>query len=823
MSSLLLCLLTAGSVVFTAPVTSVFTAVTFPHTLIFRALVGVVVTVIFVDPITVKREHVHEANIQNFGVGRIRTGKNLWKPLRLVFTVIHFIYLSLPSILIAALLVIAGDVERNPGPGAKDPGASDSEQLDNDFQLHGRVVEQQETTANESEGQRKGSQLELPSTQILVGNERDALIPFKSTGAENSIQTNSTITHKDASTVTRQPPLVGAHGQLQSDTCILRSKSDRATSPSLRRKGRSQSSIDYKKFIKELQIDVYDLVGLKPDEKPEKFYELIGKANILYRLGENCDICPLCLVEKKERRGKVDSHIIPKSILKTFWELHGRKETDYILDFSRAERLACGGLTYHLLCKTCDEGYSNYESHLNNVYKYIIGKPNKTFSFEGEAKWFKVLHFILATILFRGILTCVDLSGCANIFKTEQFLALWRYCKSFDESSCDPLPDIYLFLLPNKGFNVELVDFMYPFEMLLRMPRCTELIEQNEGTFFYCKFDIFHLVLPVCEKSQQYFRTFKNSLSMESRTLKWSTQPKAQKARKHNSFRSYQFIYPIEPDNVKELVDHFPEVLLRWCCSLYGKYIPKVFNQPEPEHCKSPLIRGHCFMYIERYRFSSYHTSYDETQYIGFKTDSRYALSSILKDHASQTTEATHGHEQLTVEILNGKFDHTECLECAKGSSPLRNIHDLKAKLKISEEKEEHLRVDVGSKISELGATRGDLGTTRDKLKETEDELQKEKLRRTQSEAALNKTRKGFVERMWSRYQRLRKNTFTHHQYPNKVIREEISAGINEISQVAKTDQELGSECESLLKAYTELKGWHPQENPRLIRHYSTS
>ena len=836
-NSLLLCLLTAASVVFTAPVVSVFTAAVPPFIIpptfpVFRSLMGLTLVAGF----PVKQEQAHEANFMNFGVGWITIGKDLWKPL--VATVMHAICLSLPLILILVLLVIAGDVERNPGPGTKDPQSSDSEKLNNScqFQLHGTVVEQQETTANASEGQRKGSQLELPSAHILVGNGKTTLIPFQSAGEEKSIQNNKSVTRSDASqspTVTTvlsvQPsetkaPLDGmlvSHDQLQSDACILRSKSGTASILKLRHKGRSQSSIDYKKFIEELQIEVYDLVGLNPGKEPEKFYKLIGKANTLYRLGENCDICPLCLIEKKKRGGKVDSHVIPKSILKTFWELHGSKETDYIFDFSRAERLACRGLTYRLLCKKCDEGYSNYENHLNNMYKYIIGKPGKTFCFEGEARW---LHFILATILFRGILTCVDLNGCANIFKTEQFLALWRYCKSFEESQCYPFPNTYLFLLPNKGFNVELSDFMYPFEMLLRMPRCTELIEQKEGTFFYCKFDIFHLVLPLCENSQQYFKTFKNSLSMESGTLKWSIQPKAQKHTKHTSFRSCQFLYPSDPEPAKELVDHFPEVLLRWCCSLYGKYIQRVFNQPQSELNKPP---GHSFMYVERYRFSSYHTSYDETQYTGFKTDTRHNISSVLKDHASRTTQTTHGHEQLTVKIFNGTFDHSECLECAKSSSPLR---DLKTKLKISEEKVEELRIDIGRKISELGATRGELGTTRDKLEMTEDELQKERLRRIQSDAALNKTHKGFMEWMYFRYQRLRSDTFTYHQYPNKLnaikLREEISANIKELRQIVIIDPKLSSECESLLQGYIELENWLPhQENPRntIVRQFSTS
>jgi len=55
------------------------------------------------------------------------------------------------------------------------------------------------------------------------------------------------------------------------------------------------------------------------------FFYLI--ANQLYRIGGECKVCPLCFCKKQDRRkseseGDPDSHIFPKSLLKTYSKVH---------------------------------------------------------------------------------------------------------------------------------------------------------------------------------------------------------------------------------------------------------------------------------------------------------------------------------------------------------------------------------------------------------------------------------------------------------------------------------------------------------------------
>ena len=829
--SLFMYLFAAGSLASIGPIASTFTMVLFlPHTVFAFFLSLIIIGLVSATKLTVAPTA--STALQFCQVEPIKH-----------FCQKNFLScMSSPLTLIHALLMIAGDVEQNPGPDGKQQKAAEAQ--DDNMDQHqvgrsttgavaGHTLAQQESVTDDQPQERSQllvSSIRSPHTEgameklftfpsqagveaaIINGQECNS----GGIGPHNSI-TQSPIVTTDCES--RQPTEHLGHEQALpihiGNTIVLRSASGSAQPKHQKTKHkRSKSYEEYRRYVEKLQAEVYDLqkARLDPEMDPNEFFKLLGVANTLYRLGENCPICPVCRLEKDPKHDQIDSHVIPKSILKRYREIHGGKESDYMFDFSRVEPLSSKGLTYRLLCKKCDNKLSVHESKLANLYKYISGKPNTVaFTSKNDIGW---LHFILLNILFRGILTCVDITNV----DIELFMSLWKYCKDNSQPNVHNLPDFYLFLLPNKPFNRELTDFMYAFETLLRMPRCTELIKQTEGTFFYCKFDIFHLVVPACEDSKRYFKTFNNCLNSETKTLQWSTLPKAEK-RQNTSFKSFEFIYPQE-----ELTNHFPEVLLRWCCSLYGKYIPRVFNQPKCKPGKSPLIKGFCLVYLERFHFS---TSYEDTQYPGFETNTRMNISLILSQQSLQATAFKQGteHEQLDDGIFDGKFDDKESLQSARSHSPLRILGDLRIKLSASETQLKEVEDSLGARTKELGDTRQELGETRV-------ELGKEKVRRTRSEKELHKIHESFICRKSSRCAELRRLISNIHGCTNKhSLSTEVSCIIKEIKdmqEVAKTaswGQDYCSKYKGLLREYKQLETWlhRPNSVSPIFRHHSHS
>ena len=834
---LLVYLLTAGTVASIPLIASLFTVVFTPYAILalFCALVSIV-TLSTINP-------TKKLCWYNLRPGEINADQSWPKSHDIV--ILLFIrcnccglpvYLS--RLLILALLARAGDVEKNPGPGRRD---TQSEQTD-----AVQVPDQQATNSESDHQDERILQPLEPSLDQVQLPDSKTTVPFQSAGEDTSPQ--STTDSQDGPTdfkvtTTGMQPMEsqspGSKHTLDSQSSVVSRSTSTPSAPRKPKHQHSKSQIDYKKFLEDLKIEVYyDLDGLNVDKHPERFFELLCNANTLYRLGENCPVCPMCL-KRKGKGDKVKSHVIPRTVLQEYWKIHGDGAKEFIYDFSRAEPLGCGGLTYRLFCSACEKKYSQFEKQLANLYKYIAGKPmEKKFRF-GDNTNIVGLHFILANILFRGILANANLRdiGIAN------FIPLWKYCKTFEQSHVQ-LPDLRLCLLPNKHFNEEQGDFMYPFEMLLRMPRCTELIKEREGTFFYCKFDIFHLVLPVCESSKEYFRTFKNCLNVENNCIHWSVQPKAQRNEiKNQMFKSWQFVYPTD----HELVNHFPEVLLRWCCSLYPKYIQRIFNHPKPPRRHS--------VFLERYDFSAYNTAYVDDQYPGFKTERRLNICSELHSQASQTIGPPTGHEcLLTYEIIvRGKFDHKECLQSAKDHSPLRTQIDVKRKIQELDEHRRNLVEELGATREELGVTKEELGATREelgvtkeelgatkeelgatrekltmktrKLENTEKMLKKEKLRRVRSDSVLQSTHTGFLETKRSRYEELREKAIRSRQCVQNndigFLRSTISAQIKDLEEQIKrsrSNRQFCFECKQMQKNFAELVTWLPSEQnlPRL-------
>ena len=469
-----------------------------------------------------------------------------------------------------------------------------------------------------------------------------------------------------------------------------------------------------RKQVLQQQEDVMHLLEVVLDKEPvdeatvaKRLLDFFIGANKLYRSGEKCPVCPICLKLKKERGGQRKSHVIPKSVLHHYWEIHSTSEQrDYILDFSRDERLAAGSLTYQLLCEKCETYYSKFEEHLLCEYLYLAAQEDTTKDIiithkdKNASSW---LRYILANIIFRGILTNIDLDERfqqQNIIDEVHYL--WNFCRGTLEAASEQstLPNLKLFLLPNKPFCSNIDDFMYPFEMLLRMPRCTELIQQKEeGTFFYTKFDCFHIVLPLCETSKTYFETFNCGLVSEDHNLclRWSIQPKTDIIR-HDKL--IEFSYSPKDTSLR---DHFPEVLLSWCTSLYEKFASRVYNHPR---LKRSFLAG-----IERYHGA---------KYIGFNVEERLQQAEVLKSRISDKRLSQtitfedqckiHKKENIKVYVLN-----------ASRQSPLRRRACEREELQRM--KDEH-NTEIANMNAALAEAKRELGDTRQALANTRDELE---------------------------------------------------------------------------------------------------
>jgi len=85
-------------------------------------------------------------------------------------------------------------------------------------------------------------------------------------------------------------------------------------------------------------------------------------------------------------------------------------------------------------------------------------------------------------------------------------------------------PPLYLYILPNGPFNPELQDAAYIFNLQIRNLEFTSIVEEEEGTFLYTKFDCFHCVLPLIDCS----KCFENVLVSGQITIPSEEQRKCQ-------------------------------------------------------------------------------------------------------------------------------------------------------------------------------------------------------------------------------------------------------------------------------------------------------
>ena len=692
----------------------------------------------------------------------LSTSKNRRKKTRTLNRFEVFVFLNMMSFAqllrslvahIAALLLRAGDVELNPGPpptaispirDRTEPSSvstsnQDTDQLTpaSDEPIHGQVKPLEASSPDLNlPVNREGTALNTPlntavpsfDLQFFPGKEEalDNVVSNISSDVKRPIsqaeqqknksmvigiavrqekaeENDSEVGASNTDQPTTKSDFVALSSQTQKRLSLQRTASPKDIASGVHKQSR-KSVLQQQGNVLQLLETVLDKEPVDDATAARRLLHFFVGANKLYRSGEKCPVCPICLKLKKESGGQQKSHVIPKGILHYYWKMHSTSEkTDYILDFSRDERLAAGSLTYQLLCGDCETYYSTTEQHLLNVYVYLAANPNIDIIITHKdmyaTSWLK---HILANILFRGVLTNIDLD---ERFWQESIIdevySLWKFCTRASST----LPNLKVFLLPNKPFCSNLGDFMYPFEILIRMPRCTELIQQkDEGMFLYTKFDCFHVVLPLCETSRAYFETFNNGLVAKDcdLCLRWSIHPKTEKITRN---KLIDFKYPPECASLK---DHFPEILLRWCASLYEEFISRVYNHPRLRHS---FLAG-----IERYRGA---------QYVGFNVKERMQQAEALKrnifdERASQTTTF---EEQCN---LLGKEKFEKYVLKASRQSPLRrkDHEELQQLRKEYDTEVAYMNAALADTKRDLGDTRKELGSTRDRLEKAEQNLE---------------------------------------------------------------------------------------------------
>jgi len=232
------------------------------------------------------------------------------------------------------------------------------------------------------------------------------------------------------------------------------------------------------------------------------FFLLI--VNLLYRVGGKCDICPLCGIKKKYRQNKEgeqdpDSHIIPGSCLVVYRDVQ-EGEGNFICNLSLLKVHGAKKLTFKLLCHKCESFASHAEQKLRDLYLIILSRPNERIEVPNESEW---LTFIFGTIMFRGLLVTgnVDLM---NEIRNRRFgsiralLDLREYCR---EPQIVKPPPLYLSILPCGPFHPKLRDLTRIVDIQLRNPEFVSLIDDDLEGALYIKFDSFHCSLPFDDHS----------------------------------------------------------------------------------------------------------------------------------------------------------------------------------------------------------------------------------------------------------------------------------------------------------------------------------
>ena len=246
-------------------------------------------------------------------------------------------------------------------------------------------------------------------------------------------------------------------------------------------------------------------------------------ANQQYRLDGTIPYCPICLEMKGNQPNQLgrstihpQCHIFPECLLKAYLKnhFHGAKSEDklenqsQIYDHFSESFKSAHKLTYPLFCYKCESNASSKEDFLKSLYISIMGGNGRLVI---NREQLDNLKNILSLLLFRGILYSIDF---VKLVKEEYFpkfmdtvQELRKFCAL--ESSNSWIPEsLCISILPNAHVNPFVPIFIL--ELQLRNPLYTTLVanDNSAGVYLYTKFDCFHCVLPLDDKSLRYFNKF---------------------------------------------------------------------------------------------------------------------------------------------------------------------------------------------------------------------------------------------------------------------------------------------------------------------------
>ena len=412
--------------------------------------------------------------------------------------------------------------------------------------------------------------------------------------------------------------------------------------------------------------------------KEDKFYII---ANQLYRLNKFTFACPLC----QKVKGKVDingkgtchprSHLFPRTLFENFLKIHSSKVAydhyhgQLIYDAFAEKFKTAKTVTYPIFCYVCENKASEREKFSKDLYLQIMaGEDDKYLRITKKQR--KDIEYILALLLFRGILFAVDFLKlvCEPYFPKFMniFLKLRKFCDETLDSSWDKsfARRILVFILPNGHFNLENPNYSLDFQ--LRNPLYTTIVVPKDSTsiFLYTKFDCFHCVLPL--DTNHNFRSEHSCF-----------QPS-------NDNETYYLHYGRK--GIKPL---FPKILLDYNIEAMGHLVQILTGLDRPCHI---ILKG-----LE---------------------------SAVQCDEDKKSDQSISEH--VDVKCLDNKRDIEDCIERARERSPLVNLgmvgNELKKLLDQSEMKgKQH----SSQKQQELEDENSELRRNQERLLEYIGELEK--------------------------------------------------------------------------------------------------
>ncbi len=246
----------------------------------------------------------------------------------------------------------------------------------------------------------------------------------------------------------------------------------------------------------------------------ETFFSNLRAANQQFKKKENYPLCIRC-GRKKQTKGKKlvkISHIFPKSMLYLFLSIHCKLVDGYFIFPQKTgffeQDIEYG---YPLQCFNCEQDLQDKESNLKYVYLLLIAKNEEVRARVAKTVMKKTtllikdmwIPYVLVNIMYRGLLVSGSFNAILDDYLSK-FIKLWENALGNGTTT-----DVRLYVIPLHSISTNDVHFMNVLERPLRNPTTTELhTHKDAGEFLYTHFDCFHLVLPLCTKSEEYFSSY---------------------------------------------------------------------------------------------------------------------------------------------------------------------------------------------------------------------------------------------------------------------------------------------------------------------------